>query len=281
MRRLILGLLCLLPATVLVASEPAAATKYEVPYRLTDTKHVLVRVKLNGKGPFNLICDTGAPAVFITKNVAKEVGATADDKGWATFDSFVLEGGLPVDKVGARVEDLFQLDGMNGMGLAGVKLHGVIGYNVLAKFRITYDFTSDKLVWEPIPNFEPPAMMRLGKGDATGQGGLEVLGSMMKMMARFMGLKANFEMLPRGFTGIEVEAKDSKVVVTAVLPDSPADKAGLKVGDRIERIKSTDIDAIKDLNRALAKAGVGERLTFTVRRGEETLEIIVPLGKGL
>src|SRR5436305_2039231 len=33
-----------------------------VPYRLTDTQHVLVRAKINGKGPLNFILDTGALA---------------------------------------------------------------------------------------------------------------------------------------------------------------------------------------------------------------------------
>ncbi len=32
------------------ADKPKAETVHEVPYRLTDTKHVLVRLKLNGKG---------------------------------------------------------------------------------------------------------------------------------------------------------------------------------------------------------------------------------------
>ena len=53
------------------ADQPA---KFAIPYKLTDTKHVLVRAKINGKGPFNMILDTGAPAVFITKPLAKKVG---------------------------------------------------------------------------------------------------------------------------------------------------------------------------------------------------------------
>ena len=81
--------------------KPAAAI--EVPYRLTDTKHVLVRAKLNGQGPFNFILDTGAPAVFIPNKVAKKIGLKLDDKGWGEFDKFVLEGGLVVDKARTRV----------------------------------------------------------------------------------------------------------------------------------------------------------------------------------
>ena len=59
--------------------------KFLVPYKLTDTKHVLVRAKINGKGPFNMILDTGAPAVFITKPLAKKVGVDLEQKGWGSF----------------------------------------------------------------------------------------------------------------------------------------------------------------------------------------------------
>ena len=34
------------------------AETYQVPYRLTDTQHILVRAKINGQGPFNFIVDT-------------------------------------------------------------------------------------------------------------------------------------------------------------------------------------------------------------------------------
>ena len=141
----------LLVLTAAPAADPVPAKagakgkRTEVPYRLTDTKHVMVRVKLNGKGPFNLILDTGAPAVFITKAVAKRAGVAVEDKGLSEFEKFEIEGGLVVPGAKGRVEDLFQLDGMNGMGLAGVELHGVIGYNVLARYRITYDFSAEKL----------------------------------------------------------------------------------------------------------------------------------------
>ena len=57
---------------------PKTPPTYEVPYRLTDTKHVMVRVKLNGKGPFNFIIDTGAPALILTEATAKKAGGKAD-----------------------------------------------------------------------------------------------------------------------------------------------------------------------------------------------------------
>jgi membrane-associated protease RseP (regulator of RpoE activity) len=256
---------------------PGEAKRVQVPYRLTETKHVLVRVKMNGKGPFNLILDTGAPAVFITKAVAKKAKVETDEKGWANFDKFELEGGLVVPKARGRVEDLFQLQGMNGLGLAGVELHGVIGYNVLAKYRIQYDFTADKLGFEPLPGFEPPALVPLG---GKGQGGLDAIGPIMKMMAGLLGIKPNFATVPRGFVGIEFEEKDG-VVVKKVLPGSPAEKAGIKPGDRLETVKNIGIDDSKDLTRALAKAGVGTKLKVTVKRGDQTEDLTLELGRGL
>src|SRR6266516_744428 len=160
--RLLLAACCgILPAVALAedTKPPEKPSKFAIPYKLTDTKHVLVRAKINGKGPFNMILDTGAPAVFITKPLAKKTGIAIDDKGWGDLTSFEIEGGLKVEKVRTRVEDLVQIDGMNSMGLAGVELHGVIGYNVLARFRVQYDFTSDKLAFEPLPDFDPPAPM--------------------------------------------------------------------------------------------------------------------------
>lgn len=260
---------------------PAKAEKVAVPYKLTGTNHLMVRTKLNGKGPFNLIVDTGAPAVFITKKVAEKSGAKADEKGWVTFDAFEMEGGLKVEKARGRVEDLVQIDGMNSMGLAGIELHGVIGYNVLAKFKIEYDLTSDKLAFEALA-YEPEPLVPLGKGGKKeGAGDIQSMGPMIKMMAAFLGLKPNFDVVPRGFTGIEFEEKDGKVTVSKVLVGSPAEKAGLKVGDVITHVKSASIDEGKDLSRALAKAGVGTTLKFKVTRGTKDVTLDIELGKGL
>lgn len=257
-------------------AKPAAA---EVPYRLTGTNHLMVRTKINGKGPFHLIVDTGAPAVFITKNVAKKAGAKEGDKGWVDFDSFELEGGLKVEKARGRVEDLVQIDGMNAMGIAGVELHGVIGYNVLARYRIGYDLTSDRLTFEPLAKFDPPPLVPLGNGKAAND--IQTMGPMVKMLTAMMGLKPNFDTVPRGFTGIEYEEKDGKVFVKTVLAGGPAEKAGLKAGDQITNVKTDSIDSAKDLTKALAKAGVGTKWRFTVVRGGKEMEVVVELGKGL
>src|SRR5262245_38130552 len=271
----------LLPAAPALAADPKPAdkpAKFEIPYRLTDTKHILVRAKINGKGPFNMILDTGAPAVFITKPLAKKVGVDVDDSGWGTFTTFEIEGGLKVEKVKTRVEDLIQIDGMNSLGLAGVELHGVIGYNVLARYRIQYDFTADKLVFETLPGFVPPPPEKV---EAKGTDDIQAMGPMLKMLAALTGIKPNFEVVPRGFVGVEFEERDGAVVVKKVLAGSPAAEAGLEQGDAIQEVKAVTVESGKDLEKALAKAGVGTKIRFTVKRGSETKEITLELGKGL
>src|SRR5581483_7323305 len=99
----LLAVLCLAPPVRADESKPAKTV--QVPYRLTKTAHVLIRVKINGKGPLNFILDTGAPALFVATKVCDKLGVKKDDKGWGTFDRFELEGGLVIEKARGRVED--------------------------------------------------------------------------------------------------------------------------------------------------------------------------------
>src|SRR5205085_1662449 len=140
-----LVMLCLAPPARAEEAIKKATESFQVPYRLTVPKHVLVRAKINGKGPYNFILDTGAPALFVAVAVANKADIKADSKHWATLDRFEIEGGVVLTKARARIETPFQLEGMNGMGLAGAEVHGLIGYNVLAQYRMTIDVTRDKM----------------------------------------------------------------------------------------------------------------------------------------
>src|SRR5260370_42698480 len=87
-----------------------------VPYRLTDTHHTLVRVKINGKGPFNFVVETGCPLLLIAAPVGAKIGLKAG-KGWVTLDNLELQGGLELTKVKARIETPFQIGRVNSTGL--------------------------------------------------------------------------------------------------------------------------------------------------------------------
>ena len=60
--------------------DPQIGQSFQVPYRLTDTNHFLVRVRINGKGPFNFLVDSGAPALFVATETAKKIGLKPADE---------------------------------------------------------------------------------------------------------------------------------------------------------------------------------------------------------
>jgi len=259
--------------------KPAAEKPLQVPYRLTATNHIHVRAKINGKGPFNFILDTGAPALFVGTKIAEKAGVNVAKLGLSTIARFEVEGGVVIENGKGRVDDLFQLDGINGMGLAGVELHGVIGYNVLSRYRIEYDFTRDKLAWTPL-NFQPPALT--GRGGKSAPAGIELVGRLMKFAGAMMGVKPNFAVAPRGFLGAELAADGEKAVkVVRVLDGSPAEKAGLRAGDRVKSIAEKRVASVAEAGAILANLAEGSKVAVTIDRDGQQRDIVVELGSGL
>src|ERR1043166_4107067 len=74
-------LLFLVPA--LQAEEPRAkpveaAKAVVVPFETLPSGHMTVMVKVNGKGPYRLIFDTGAPITLMNNKIAREAGLLKD-----------------------------------------------------------------------------------------------------------------------------------------------------------------------------------------------------------
>ncbi|AKA71526.1 S41 family peptidase [Clostridium scatologenes] len=67
--------------------------------------------------------------------------------------------------------------------------------------------------------------------------------------------------------GLQVQAKDDKIIIADVFEDSPAKKAGLLPKDEIEKVNNTDVTG-KDLDRAvtLMKGKEGTEVTLTMNR---------------
>jgi membrane-associated protease RseP (regulator of RpoE activity) len=271
------GLAALVLAAPVLAEEPVRGDPIEVPYRLTVAKHILVRAKINGKGPFNFILDTGAPALFVSTKVGKKLGVEPDKMGWGTFDTFEMEGGLVIKKARGRIADPPQLEGMNALGLAGCELHGVIGYEVLARYRIDIDLTSDKLTFTAL-NWMPKAPVSIaGKGGDS----LGFSAEMAKTLAKIMGRKTIPDMAPRGYLGVELVDKDEIITIVAVLDGSPAAKAGLKPGDRLVKFQDRTIVNVEDVRRFADKLQPGETVKLTVQRGGEKRDFSLKTGEGL
>jgi hypothetical protein len=250
-----------------------------VPYKTTIPKHIVVRVKINGKGPFNFILDTGAPAMIIATKVGDKAGLANGDDGWAVMDKLEIEGGPTITKTKARVETPFQLEGMNGMGMAGLEIHGLMGYHILARYRLEIDFTRNKMTWTEIDNPVPePGRIRKGAG---GMGGLDVMGSMMKTLGGVLGRKANPDITLRGFVGLTLENGEEHPTVIGVLESGPAGKSGVRKGDLILKVNDRTVTSVGDILRFAGKIPPGQEMTLRIKRKDAEQTITFKTGEGI
>ena len=85
-----------------------------------------------------------------------------------------------------------------------------------------------------------------------------------------------------GFMGIGLDAKREKeqgYAVGQVASKSPAEQAGLKAGDLISALNGKELTGPQDLSMGLLDFGPGDKVTLTVKRGTETLTIVVTLAQ--
>jgi PDZ domain/Aspartyl protease len=260
---------------------------FRVPFRLTDTNHFLVRVKINGKGPFHFLVDSGAPALYVATETAAKIGLKPPAKGfWTPLDHLEIEGGARLDGVKARVEDPFQLVGMNALGLPGTSIDGILGFTILARFRLEIDPTQDRMTWTrldfqpadpPVPRDEdrenPPVELQL----------MNALGPVAKGLAFIMGKQPEEVRLTRGFLGLAwTEPEPGVVRVARVLPDSPAASAGVKPGDRVLKIGGKGVDGLKSVRALLADVRPSDAVSIVVRRaGGDEATLTLTAGEGL
>jgi serine protease Do len=72
---------------------------------------------------------------------------------------------------------------------------------------------------------------------------------------------------------------DGGALINGVVPDGPADKAGVRAGDVITAVDDTRIREGHDLLRTVLRHDVGERLKLEVRRGDQTKKMTLVTGE--
>jgi serine protease Do len=72
---------------------------------------------------------------------------------------------------------------------------------------------------------------------------------------------------------------DFGVVVTRAEKDGPADRAGVRVGDRIRKVNGIEIKGIEDAQRGIYGLQVGDALDMVVERGGRSLDLRVVLAE--
>ncbi len=255
--------LALVPALV-HADEPKAI---RVPFQMLSSQHMTVMATVNGKGPFRFVFDTGAPFTLINNKVGKDAGIFPPNFKPSIFTlltnqvQFTIDtidiGGLKLDKVDCMA---FDHPTVNAIAkYEDTELYGIIGFNVFGRYRTTIDYKTKTMEFVP-SGFQPPNM-------------IEKMSKMMSggetMMTRVLA--------PGGLLGVrlskEAGDKQAGVTVADVFAGSPAEKAGLKAGDRLLTLDDRWTDSIADCFEAAAYVKLGTPAQLEIERAGKKMTL--------
>ncbi|HZY86303.1 MAG TPA: PDZ domain-containing protein [Gemmataceae bacterium] len=265
-------LLALAPA----ARAEAPAKPVTVPFELLRSGHMAVQVKVNGKGPYRLIFDTGAPVTLLNNKVAKEAGLL---KGVAA-PAFTLFGAMGDVKVRS-----LEVGGLEARGTSAIimdhpvvelmakklgPLEGIVGFPFFARYKVTLDYKARTLTFAP-GTYRPGDPVKALEAE------------LMKMVMG--GPEPPKVLAPAGQWGLRAEkdAKDDEagVMVREVLPGGAAAAAGLKAGDRLLTLDGRWTDSLPDLYAAAGYVKPGAEVVVRVKRDGKEIELKVKPLAGL
>ncbi len=121
----------------------------------SDASRPSIQAKINGKGPFLFVLDTGAQGFIIHEDLAKELGLPVVGKD--TIGDPSNPDAIAVDQVRIETVDIDQvsLSGVTAISWAPpaqmkshMKGRGVFGLNMLSPFLVTFDYPASKIVIE-------------------------------------------------------------------------------------------------------------------------------------
>ena len=96
-----------------------------------------------------------------------------------------------------------------------------------------------------------------------------------KVRRAFLGIAARPRPLDRRLVRYHGLSGDRAVEVLSLEPESPADRAGLRVSDLIVAVNGQKVASVDDLHRFLGEWPIGEPLALTVVRGKSKTDLTV------
>ena len=136
-----------------VVAKPGPVT---LPFLLVASNHMVVEAKINGKGPFRLIFDSGAPVSLLANKAAEESGAVAKDAPKSFLMGLRGEGSIKSLEVGdlkAKDVPVVVLDHPTLKAIGGFlrkPIDGIIGFTFFARYRTTIDYQARVMTLEPV-----------------------------------------------------------------------------------------------------------------------------------
>jgi hypothetical protein len=263
-----------LPADTPGTKQP---TPVKVKFELLRSGHIAVQVKANGKGPYKLIFDTGAPLSLVNNKLAKEAGLLKDMPA-PPIPIFGMMGEtkIKVLEVGDAREHNIPTIVMDHPTVEqiskflGTPIHGIVGFPFFARFKMTLDYQAKTLTLAP-SSYKPPDVMKALNNVLTG------LLFSTTSPARPVAPAAQWGLSVIKATGDDEAGVDVKSVVSG----SPADKAGLKSGDRLLTLDGRWTDSMEDLYDAAGYVKGGTTVVVRIKRGDKEMDLKVTPAKGM
>ena len=254
--------------TLLLFGQAPASTV--VPFEIIGSKHMAVQIKINGKGPYRVIFDTGAPISLVSSKIATESGLI---KKQATAGFMGMGGTTKINdfqfgEVKAKDIQVIVMDHptVKAIGEVVGPIEGLIGFPFFAKFHTSINYQTKTLTMVPT-SYDP--------GDVLG-------GLMATMMSNNKNKKIYLSPMTTWGLSVGKEASDEEagIEVVHVFPKSLAEAAGLKPGDRLLTLDGTWTETLDDCYRAVSQIKPGRTVKVTIRReGEEkTLSVTTKAG---
>jgi membrane-associated protease RseP (regulator of RpoE activity) len=273
-----LGLTLALALAVTASSDgppapPGSKPMGVVPFEVLASKHMAVRAKINGKGPFRLIFDLGAPITLLSNRASEAAGVVK--KGAPRSFLFAMRGEKTVEKLevgglSAKNLPVIVLDHpalrMLG-GLLGDPLDGIIGFTFFARYKTTIDYQAREMTFEPVD--------------------FAIRDLMKELPGRLAGPKVAHRrvLAPGGLFGLSVGEpaegpSAAGVPVVSVRPDSPASAAGLKAGDVLSALDGRWTVSVADTYAAASGVVAGRPVAAVILRDGQELTLTVTPREG-
>ncbi len=276
MKPLVSGIIFLVSVVVPARADTADVKPVAVPFELLQTKHMVIRIKVNDKGPYRVIFDTGAPISLLNNKVAREAGLLKNAPK-PLFNLFGMGGEVKIKKlqvgelkaegVTAIVMDHPTIEAISS---AFGPIEGIIGFPFFARYRMTLDYQAKQMTF--VPNgFDPPDVLQ-------------------SLMANVMGIMqdkkpARRVLAPAAQWGLVITKaegdEEAGVAIQEILPATAAAAAGLKVGDRLLTLDGRWTDSVADCYSAASHVKPGAAVKVVVRRDGRETELTVKPTFGL
>ena len=162
------GLILWCGALPVRAADPAGEQTDQpivVPFELLKTMHMAVKIKVNGKGPYRVIFDTGARVNLLNNKIAHAANLLkkSDMPFFTVFGSNgpVLVRTFEVGKLKAADVPAIVMDhpALETASQILGPIEGIVGFPLFARYRLTLDYKARTMTF--VPNgYKPPDVLQ-------------------------------------------------------------------------------------------------------------------------